>query len=89
MNLNDLALFLKISAHRVQPKVYRIRCLACGVTGREHVPKIGTNYNTLESKKRVREHAEEHLEFALEDHRKRMMAEPQVTLTKLKKVIDG
>jgi hypothetical protein len=85
MNLANVALCLKISPHRVQPKVYRIRCLTCGVTGRESVPQIGTNYVLAEAKSQVKAHAEAHLEFALEDHRERMTARPSMTLAQAKK----
>lgn len=76
MNMNDAALFFGISKARIQPRVFRVSCRLCGVTGREHSPRIaGGNSDSAGIAKAIREHAREHIEKAIEEHRDRLLAE--------------
>jgi hypothetical protein len=73
VNLTGAALFFKIGKRRIQPGVYRLKCPLCGITGREHVPKLGANYTAGEADKAVRAHAGVHVERALEEHLERCL----------------
>lgn len=77
MSASNAALFFGVHPHRVQPGIWRVACRLCGVTGREHVPKIGPNGGRKEIGKEVREHALWHVEQAMEEHRDRCLAQQE------------
>ena len=79
VTLEGVKLALGIDRHRVHPGIWRVSCKACGVTGREHGAKIGTNGDATAIRAAMKEHAAEHLEQALDEHRARLRPDPDAT----------